>query len=220
MSKQEQKQAEPVAAPSLSDILAAAKRAAEKAEAARVAASAAIAEAANPFKARMAEADELVKKATEIRNQIYAEADAIGIPRSFFGPVSMAKRTSKGGTKSGGKHVKLESLASLTEPVSVTAPKRTSADGTPLTVVYSIHAVSVTDDAGNVATKYVARGQADGSDTVREGNLTDAASLAGWHQTADVAYALAFKAGVLDQYEGLKPHSPVESILVDGQPIS
>jgi hypothetical protein len=218
---------------SLLDFAANAQKAKEEADAAYKAAMAtandAVSDAAAPFKLQMKEqfldprAKEQerhaakMKELSEKETSIVEAAAAVGIPRIFIG-ATPARKPKGEGTTGGGKNVKLSDLDGI--DVTVSAPQRTG-DGTAVIEVhYTIFSEDGVDDAGNAIKSFKARGQRVGKDTVREGNLTQAASLAGWHNVKDVSYALLAYAGKLAAYADIQPHSDPSLIMVDGKSVN
>lgn len=223
--------------PAFADLIAAAqeaKKAADEANALLAAkmkeANDAVSVAAAPLKERMLaevitprgkenerHANEM-KKLSDKEAAIVEEAKAQGIDRVFLGITpSKPKGAKTGGSKGGKQNVRLSDLEGI-ENVLVTAPQRTGSHE-PVGVFYTIFSEDGTDDAGNTVKVFKARGQREGKDTIREGNLTEAASLAGWHNVKDVAYALLTKVGKRGDYPDVEPTSDPSSILVDGTPV-
>jgi hypothetical protein len=156
-----------------------------------------------------------MKALSELDEAIIAEAAAMGIDKVFLG-VSAARKPKGEGSTSGRKNVNLSDLEGI--DVVVSAPQRTG-KGEVIDVHYTILSEEGTDDAGNIVKSFKARGQRVGKDTVREGNLTEAASLAGWHNVKDVAFALLAYAGKLEAYPDVQPHSETSLLKVNGQSV-
>jgi hypothetical protein len=222
-------------APDFQSIIAAAKKAQDEANEMAAAAKSAMAEAnaavegiVAPYKERRKvevldpRAKEQERHATRMKElsdkdeAIIAEVAALGIDKVFLG-VAPVRKPKGEGTTGGGKNVKLSDLDGIDATVS--APQRTG-KGEVIDVHYTIFGEDGVDDAGNAIKSFKARGQRVGKETVREGNLTEAASLAGWHNVKDVSYALLALAGKLAEYPDVQPHSDPSLIMVDGKPVN
>jgi hypothetical protein len=194
---------EPV--PSATELLAQAEAAnaqlkelAKEASAKMAAAKAAVDDIAKPYRERISafladrkaliDAHQVALKAIEdSTSAVFDEAEAAGIPKVLIGMTTKSSRVPSGKTGGAGVTIKLSDIG-ITGPVRVTAPHRTG-EGT-IEVDYSVL---------QEGDEFVATGQRVGTDTVKTGTLSIAASQAGWHNGHDVMYA--------------------PTILVDGAPV-
>jgi len=216
----------PAVAPDVTELLAQAEAAeaqlrdlAKVASEKMAAAKAAVDDIAKPYRERitafLAERKELidahqlaVKAVEDSISAVLDEAEAAGIPKVLIGMTTRSSRVPSGKTGGSGQRVKLSDIG-ITGPVRVTAPHRTG-EGT-IEVDYSVFMEG---------DEYVASGQRVGSDTVKKGSLSIAASQAGWHNGHDVMYALLAHTGKLGEFPNVHPQSDASTILVDGAPVT
>jgi hypothetical protein len=128
--------------------------------------------------------------------------------------------TTKSGDKGTRKNLKLSEVG-IVGPVTVEAIRRTG-DGTDTCqVVYEIaqsgdgsfevYAKRVDDGKGNISDEKMS-----GGFTHTAANLSKVTTSPGWHETADVQYALLSAANRLGEFPSVRPANAASTIHVDG----
>jgi hypothetical protein len=153
-------------------------------------------------------------------NEVVAEAVAIGIPEGMVRGTTRKAKSGSTSDKGSRKNIKLAEIGTVSA-TTVEAVRRTGDGVDTCTVVYEVaeagdgsfevYAKRVDDGKGNISEEKMAGGY-----THQSGNLSKVTTSPGWHETADVQYALLFSANKLDEFPSVSPANAASTITANG----